>query len=57
MQLFLPAIIGDFAFPLQYWIMKPYTNVVVTKKQTNLNYCLSRASERKVEGLVKENGK
>ena len=38
-----PLLLGDSAFPLQTWMMKPYTNAVLTKKQSNFNYRLSRA--------------
>lgn len=36
-------ILGDSAFPLQSWLMKPYTNAVLSKEQRNFNYRLSRA--------------
>ena len=38
-----PLIVGDSAFPFQTWLMKPYTNVVLTEKQKYFNYRLSRA--------------
>lgn len=38
-----PLILGDSAFPLQSWLMKPYTNAVLSKEQRNFNYRLSRA--------------
>ena len=38
-----PLLLGDSAFPPQTWMMKPYTNAVLTKQQTNFNYRLSRA--------------
>ncbi|CAB3979844.1 Hypothetical predicted protein [Paramuricea clavata] len=38
-----PLILGDSAFPLQSWLMKPYTNAVLTNEQKNFNYRLSRA--------------
>ena len=38
-----PLILGDSAFPLQPWLMKPYTNAVLTPEQRNFNYRLSRA--------------
>ena len=38
-----PLIVGDSAFPLRTWLMKPYTNVVLTPQQRNFNYRLSRA--------------
>ena len=34
---------GDSAFPLHTWLMKPYGNAVLTPEQRPLNYCLSRA--------------
>ena len=27
-----PLIIGDSAFPFQLWLLKPYTNAVLTEK-------------------------
>jgi hypothetical protein len=38
-----PLLLGDSAFPLQTWMMKPYTNAVLATKQSNFNYRLSRA--------------
>ena len=38
-----PLILSDSAFPFQPWLMKPYTNAVLTPKQRNFNYRLSRA--------------
>lgn len=38
-----PLIIGDSAFPFQPWLLKPYTNAVLTAKQRYFNYRLSRA--------------
>jgi len=38
-----PLIIGDSACPFQSWLMKPFTNAVLTEKQKYFNYCLSRA--------------
>ena len=38
-----PLIIGDSAFPFQSWLIKPYTNTVLTQKQKYFNYRLSRA--------------
>ena len=38
-----PLIVGDSAFPFQTWLMKPYTNAVLTEKQKYFNYRLSRA--------------
>lgn len=36
-------IVGDSALPFQTWLMKPYTNAVLTEKQKYYNYRLSRA--------------
>lgn len=38
-----PLIIGDSAFPFEPWLLKPYTNAVLTEKQSYFNYRLSRA--------------
>ena len=38
-----PLILGDSAFPLETFLMKPYTNAVLTKEQRYFNYRLSRA--------------
>ena len=38
-----PLIVGDSAFPLCSWLMKPYTNAVLTPQQRNFNCRLSRA--------------
>lgn len=38
-----PLVLGDSAFPFQRWLMKPYTNAVLTPKQRYFNYRLSRA--------------
>ena len=38
-----PIILRDSAFEFHPWIMKPYTNSVLTKEQRNFNYRLSRA--------------
>ena len=38
-----PIILGDSAFPLMPWLMKPYTNASPTPKQYYFNYRLSRA--------------
>ena len=38
-----PLILGDSAFPSQPWLMKPFTNAVLTPVQSNFNYRLSRA--------------
>ena len=36
-------IVGDSAFPLCTWLLKPYTNAVLTPQQRKFNYRLSRA--------------
>lgn len=38
-----PLIVGDAAFAFEKWIMKPYTNAVLSEKQKYFNYRLSRA--------------
>lgn len=38
-----PLILGDAAFPLQPWLMKPCTNANPTPQQKYYNYRLSRA--------------
>ncbi len=38
-----PLGLGDSAFPFQSFLMKPYTNAVLTKDQRYFNYRLSRA--------------
>ena len=38
-----PLIVGDSAFPLQTWLMKPFTNAVLNPQQRYFNYRLSRA--------------
>ena len=38
-----PLIVGDSAFPLRTWLMKPFTNTVLTPQQHYFNYRLSRA--------------
>ncbi|XP_028417137.1 protein ANTAGONIST OF LIKE HETEROCHROMATIN PROTEIN 1-like [Dendronephthya gigantea] len=38
-----PLIVGDSAFPLAPWLMKPYTNAVLSPEQRYFNYRLSRA--------------
>ena len=38
-----PLIIGDSAFPFEEWLMKPYTNAMLTAPQHYFNYRLSRA--------------
>ena len=38
-----PLIVADSAFPFTTWMMKPFTNAVLTDKQRYFNYRLSRA--------------
>ena len=38
-----PLMLGDSAFPIQSWLMKPYTSAVLTPLQQYFNYRLSRA--------------
>ena len=38
-----PLILGDSAFSFQPWLMKPFTNAVLTPQQHYFNYRLSRA--------------
>ena len=38
-----PVIVGNSAFPLRTWLLKPYTNAVLTPQQRYFNYRLSRA--------------
>ena len=38
-----PFILGDSAFQFQAWLMKPFTNAVLTPQQHYFNYRLSRA--------------
>ena len=38
-----PLIVGDSAFPVQLWLMKPYTNATLSPKQWYFNYRLIRA--------------
>ena len=38
-----PVIVGDSAFPLCTWLMKPFTNAILSPEQRNFNYRLSRA--------------
>ena len=38
-----PIVLGDSAFPLQTWLLKPYGDAVPSKKQRYFNYRLSRA--------------
>ena len=38
-----PLVLGDSVFPLQAWLMKPYTDATLTAEQKYFNYRLSRA--------------
>ena len=38
-----PLLLGDSAFPFKTWLMKPFTNAVLTEEQKYFNYRLSRA--------------
>ena len=38
-----PVSVGDSAFPLRTWLMKPYTDAVLSAQQKYFNYRLSRA--------------
>ena len=38
-----PILLGDSAFPFETWLMKPFSKAVLSKKETNINYRLSRA--------------
>ena len=38
-----PLILGDSAFPFKTWLMKPYTNAILSEEQRYFNYRLSRA--------------
>ena len=38
-----PVIVGDSAFPLCTWLLKPFTNAILSPEQRNFNYRLSRA--------------
>ena len=38
-----PLVIGDSAFPFENWLMKPFTNAVLTPPQRYFNYRFSRA--------------
>ena len=48
-----PLILGDAAFPLQPWLMKPCTNTNPTLQQRYCNYWLSRA-RMVMEGNLRE---
>ena len=53
-----PLILGDAAFPLQPWLMKPCTNANSTLQQRYYNYWLSRARmvREGAFGQLKEGG-
>ena len=53
-----PLILGDAAFPLQAWLMKPCTNANSTLQQRYYNYWLSRARmvREGAFGQLKEGG-
>ncbi len=38
-----PMILGDSAFPIRNWLLKPYTSAILSPKQRYFNYRLSRA--------------
>ena len=38
-----PLVVGDSAFPFTTWLMKPFTDAVLSEKQRYFNYRLSRA--------------
>ena len=38
-----PLIVADSVFPLRAWLMKPYTDAVLSPQQKDFNYRLSRA--------------
>ena len=38
-----PLLLTDSAFPMEAWLMKPYSNAILTKEQRYFNYRLSRA--------------
>ena len=38
-----PIILGDSAFPLQSWMMKPHGDAVLTQEKAYFNFCLRRA--------------
>ena len=40
---FPPTILGDGAFPMRTWIMKPYGEAVLSEQKIYFNYRLSRA--------------
>ena len=38
-----PLILGDSAFPFRKWLMKPFTNAVLSREERYFDYRLSRA--------------
>ena len=38
-----PLLLSDSAFPFTTWLMKPFTNAMLTEEQKYFNYRLSRA--------------
>ena len=50
-----PLILGDFAFPFQSFLKKPYTNAVLSKEQRYFNYrpCLARIVIEGAPGQLK----
>ena len=38
-----PILLGDSAFPHHSWLQKPFANMVLSEKEPDFNYCLSRA--------------
>ena len=38
-----PTLLGDSAFPFLPWLLKPYSNAILTEEQRYFNYRLSRA--------------
>ena len=38
-----PLILGDGAFPMRTWIIKPYGDAILSEQKRYLNYRLSRA--------------
>lgn len=43
MQTIPPLVVADSAFPFTTWLMKPFTDAVLSEKQKYFNYRLSRA--------------
>jgi hypothetical protein len=54
-----PLIVADSAFALQPWLLKPYTDAVLSDKMRYFNYRLSRArmvTEGAFGQLIREDG-